>query len=440
MKQIRAAFVVLVLAAVSGGAVCVPAAAASGGGGAGRISLVSVGLDGGGADDATGVSAHGRYVVFSSSAADLVVGDTNEQRDVFVRDLGAGHTTLVSVGIGGVLGNGESQQASISADGRYVVFTSYASNLLPGDTNDSPDVFLRDLRAGRTTLVSVGLNGPADLGAYQPEISSNGGHVSFTSAATNLVAGDTNDTADIFVRDLRARRTERVSLTAAGMQSDNYASDATISADGRIVAFVAGAVIEPGPQPPVPTVSVIFVHDRTTKTTRAVSPGVTADPRSFFVDTGEPELSADGRFVVFSVIGSVGPDWISNVWLRDLRTNRLELISADQQGLPSTAFGGATGQVSADGRYVAFGTMGRMTGTDQGDLSDVFRLDRKTGSLVWITHRQDQTNTFGRIGSWRPMISDDGQHVAFTSDDTFLVPGGGATVYDTYLWSSARRR
>jgi hypothetical protein len=85
---------------------------------------------------------------------------------------------------------------------------------------------------------------------------------------------------------------------------------------------------------------------------------------------------------------------------------------------------------------VTFGTTGRLTGADHGDLSDVFRLDRKTGSLVWITHRQEHTNTLGRIGSYRPMISDDGQHVAFTSDDTRLVPGGGITGYDTYLWSS----
>jgi Tol biopolymer transport system component len=382
------------------------------------------------------VSAHGRFVVFSSAASDLVGGDGNDQRDVFVRDMVSGRTALVSVGVGGVQGNGESRQGSISGDGRYVAFTSYASNLLPGDINDSPDVFLRDLRTGRTTLVSVGPRGPADLGAYQPEISADGGHVAFTSAATNLVAGDTNDTADIFVRDLRSRRTERVSVTSTGLQSDYYASDATISADGRIVAFVGPGVIEPGPPPPVSTVSAVYVHDRTTNTTRAISPGVTADPRSFFVDTGVPALSADGRFVVFIVMGSVGPDAISNVWLRDLRTNRLELISADHQGLPTSAFGGATGQVSADGRYVTFGTTGRMTRADQGDLSDVFRLDRKTGSLVWITHRQDQTPTFGRIGSYRPMISDDGQHVAFTSDDTQLVPGGGTTGYDTYLWSS----
>jgi Tol biopolymer transport system component len=389
-----------------------------------------------------GVSANGRYVVFSSYATDLVAGDTNGQRDVFVRDLVLGRTTLVSVGVGGVQGNGESRQGSISADGRYVAFNSYASNLLPGDTNDSPDVFLRDLKTGRTTLVSLGRGGPADLGAWEPEISADGRHVTFTSSSTNLVAGDTNNTQDIFVRDLDARRTERVSLTADGQQTDYSSSSSSVSADGRFVAFLSSYALVPGPPPSTFTDMAAFVHDRTTNTTRAVSQGAPVDPRAFVSDTAYPAISGDGRFVVFTTIGwlGVGVDPIPNVWLRDLRTNGLQLISADSQGRPSTAIGPVfrTG-ISADGRYVAFGTPGRLTAADQGDLSDVFRLDRKTGSLNWITHRQDQTDPFGgRWGSVGPAISADGQHVAFDSDDKRLVAGGGTSGYDTYLWNAPR--
>ena len=435
-RPIRTALAVLAVAAVPAGAVAVPATAGDDRH-PGKVSMVSVGATGGGGDGysglggSSGVSAHGRYVLFSSAATDLVAGDTNGQVDVFVRDTVAGRTTLVSVGAGGVQGNGESRPGSISADGRYVAFDSLASNLFPGDTNNYPDVFVRDLRSGRTTVVSVGLNGPADLGGFYPDISADGRHVAFVSHATNLVPGDTNDTQDIFVRNLDTRHTERVSLTAEGRQSDLPSGDPSISGNGRVVAFTA---IGDG---------VVQVRDRDRSTTRAISAGVPADPRSFVVEHGSADVSANGRFVVFNVTGSlgVGIDFIPNVWLRDLRSNKLELISADYQGNMSTALGAASGSVSADGRYVAFSTPGRTSRTDRGALGDVYRLDRKTGSLVWITHRQDQTDPWGgRIGSFAPGISDDGQHVAFDSDDTRLAGTPGPGTYERYLWSATTPR
>jgi len=436
-KPIRTALAVIVVAAGSAGAVAGTAAA-----GAdrhpGTISLVSVGLNGiggneaSGVDGASGTSAHGRYVVFSSYASDLVANDTNGQRDVFVRDMVTGRTTLVSVGPGGVQGNGESRQASISADGRFVAFDSFASNLVPGDSNDSPDVFRRDLRTGRTALVSVGLDGPADLGAVFPDISADGNHVAFESSSTNVVPGDTNATQDIFVRNLRAGRTERVSLTSAGLQSDAPSLAPAISGNGRIVAFTAIG----GP-------AAIQVRDRDRGTTRTVSDGIPADPRSFTVESGSADVSSNGRFVVFTVIGSlgVGVDPIPNVWLRDLRTNRAQLISADYQGNPSTAIGGASGTISADGRYVTFSTQGRTSRADHGTLGDVYRLDRTTGVLVWITHRQDQTDPWGgRLGSFAPAISDDGQHIAFDSDDKNLTSDTGPSPHEKHLWNATHPR
>ncbi|WP_371401717.1 hypothetical protein OHA10_27810 [Kribbella sp. NBC_00662] len=388
------------------------------------------------------MSAHGRYVVFSSYADDLVAGDTNGQRDVFVRDVVSGRTTRVSVGAGGVQGNGESRQGSISADGRYVVFNSYASNLLPGDTNGGPDVFLRDLKTGRTTLVSVALNGEADQGSWEPEISADGRHVAFTSSATDLVVGDTNDTQDVFVRDLAARRTERVSVASDGQQLDVYSSSPAISGDGRRVAFATPAPLATVPPPPPHTDGVLYVRDRGARTTRPVSLGVPFDPRAFSVESVYPTFSNDGRYLSFTLISwlGIGFDAIPNVWLRDLRTNRLELISADAQGQPSTAVGPVfRSGVSADGRYVTFGTPGRLTAADTGDLSDVFRRDRKTGALVWITRAQDQTDPFGgRWGSVGPAISADGLHVAFDSDDKQLAAGGGTSGLDTYLWNAVR--
>ncbi|MER7250206.1 hypothetical protein [Kribbella sp. NPDC000426] len=444
-RSIRTVLAAVAVAAVVGGAVSVPAVAQR----SNPIQLVSVTPAGSGGDGSSyagtekglGVSAHGRYVAFSSYADDLVPGDTNGQRDVFVRDTMTGRTTSVSVGTGGVPGNGESREPSISADGRYVAFNSAASNLVVGDTNNSQDIFVRDLRTGRTTLVSVGRTGPADSDSWEPEISADGRHVAFTSNATDLVVGDTNATGDVFVRDLATRRTERVSVTSDGQQLDVYSSSPAISGDGRRVAFVTPDQLEPTPPH---TDTVLYVRDRTKKTTRAVSLGVPSDPRAFSVETVYPTFSSDGRYLSFTLISwlGIGFDSIPNVWLRDLRTSKLELITADVHGQPSTAVAPVfRSGISANGRYVAFGTPAPLTASDTGTLSDVFRRDRKTGALVWITKAQDQTDPFGgRWGSVGPAISADGQHVAFDSDDKQLAPGGGTSGLDTYLWSAARPR
>lgn len=434
-KPIRTALAVLAVSAVPVGAVAVPAAAGSNQN-RGTIGLVSAGLDGGsggsapfpGTEKELGLSADGRYVVFSSYATDLVPNDTNGQRDVFVRDTQNGRTTLVSVGADGVQGNHESRQGSISADGRFVAFNSHATNLLPGDTNDSPDVFLRDLLTGRTTLVSVGRQGQTDRGAHQPEISADGRHVAFTSESTNLVAGDTNDIADVFVRDIDARRTERVSLTVNGRQSADSSSQPAISADGRVVAYTNGT-------------TTIAVRDRGANTTRVISQGVPVHPSSDVFEAGKPSISNDGRFVVFTIVGYwPGMDPVPNIWLRDLRTDRLEHISVNHLGQPADNIGGSfRTDVSADGRYVTYGSTSRLTRLDHGELSDVYRLDRKTGSLDWITSNQEQMQIDNNNGSFAPAISDDGHHVAFDSDAKTLLPGSGPG-FDTYLWSSTHPR
>ena len=150
------------------------------------------------------ISADGRYVAFGSDASNLVPGDTNGTSDVFVRDLRSGTTQRVSVATDGTQANGDSDSPAISADGRYVAFASYASNLVPGDTNGTADVFVRDLRSGTTRRVSVATDGTQANGdSGSPAISADGRYVAFESDASNLVPGDTNHCVDVFVRDLK---------------------------------------------------------------------------------------------------------------------------------------------------------------------------------------------------------------------------------------------
>jgi Ca2+-binding RTX toxin-like protein len=171
-------------------------------------------------------------------ATNLVPGDTNDSRDIFVRDLLTNTITLVSVSSNGDRANDDSSRCSISADGRFVAFSSRASNLVPGDTNNSDDIFVRDLSTNTTTRVSIssrGNQGNEDF--YTPFISADGRFVTFSSEASNLVPGDTNDSEDIFVRDLATNTTTRVSVDSAGNQGNSDSEFPSISANGQKVAF-----------------------------------------------------------------------------------------------------------------------------------------------------------------------------------------------------------
>ncbi len=172
----------------------------------------------------------------------LVAGDTNNENDVFVRDRQTGTTSRVSVSSSGVQANALSGGAAISADGRYVAFRSYASNLVAGDTNIDPDVFLRDRQTGTTSRASVSNSGvQANSGSDSAAISPDGRYVAFRSYASNLVAGDTNIDPDVFLRDRQTGTTSRVSVSSSGTQANGGSYGAAISADDRYVAFASEA-------------------------------------------------------------------------------------------------------------------------------------------------------------------------------------------------------
>ena len=245
------------------------------------------------------ISADGRYVAFSSPATNLMPGDSHGTDQVYLRDRVAGTTTCLSVSADGAMGSAQSTDPSISADGHVVAFWSWAPDLVPGDTNANPDVFVRDLRTGTTERVSVSTAGiQAAGGSWYAALSGDGRYVAFRSAASNLVPGDTNARGDVFVHDRVAGSTERVSLASDGSQANgnSFTTTACISRHGRYVVFQSDATNLSAADVNGTLVDV-FVHDRLTGVTEMVSvssAGVGGDNGS-----RDPAISADGSSVVF---------------------------------------------------------------------------------------------------------------------------------------------
>jgi Tol biopolymer transport system component len=412
----------------------------AGASGAQATQRVSVGSAGEQADVTSGywlaLSSDGRYVAFVSFATNLVAGDTNDCADVFVRDRRRGTTERVSVDSAGIQGNDGSYGPSISADGRYVAFESFSTNLMPGDTNSSWDVFVHDRQSGITVPVSIGSAGAlANDSSYGPSISADGRFVAFSSYASNLVPGDTNgpNESDVFVRDLQNMVTERVSVDSAGAQANGSSYGASISVDVRYVAFQSEATnLVPGD---TNGASDIFVRDRQSGTTERVSVD-SAGIGGNFHSIGA-SISADGRYVAFSsradnlVPGDTNFVW--DIFVHDRLSGTTERVSLDSAG--SQVSGNSDSPfISADGRCVAF-TSNAIDLVAGGDvnayLADVYVRDRQLG----VTSREsvDSAGVQGNDESRATAISPDGRYVAIYSDADNLVQGDTNAARDVFL-------
>jgi hypothetical protein len=342
-----------------------------------------------GDDDSYGpsFSSNDRYVTFYSDATNLVAGGTSGERHVFVRDRDTGTNTLVSKSSAGVEGDFYSTVTSISADGRYVAFQSAATNLVSGDINNKPDIFVRDRQAGTTTRISkssAGAEGDGD--STYPSISSDDGrYVAFQSAATNLVTGDTNGKTDIFVRDRTTGTTTLVSKSSAGVEGNGYSGNSKISGDGRYVTFESAANnLVTGD---TNGKTDIFVRDRQTGTTTRVSrssAGVQGDALSL-----DPSISDDGRFVAF---GSAATNLVSgdangerDVFVRDRQTGTTTRVSRSSAGVQGN-YDSYYSDISSDGRYVAYQSFATnlVTGDTNGAF-DIFVRDRQTGTTTLVS-------------------------------------------------------
>jgi len=347
------------------------------------VSLASNGEQGNDGSYTPSISADGRYVAFESGASNLVSGDTNVSRDVFVHDRQTGETERVSVASDGTQGDGSSHNASINADGRYVAFESWASNLVSIDTNVSWDVFVHDRQTGETERVSVASDGTQGNDySYTPSISADGRYVAFNSNADNLVSGDTNSVYDVFVHDRQTGETERVSVASDGTQgngdSNNPSVFPSISADGRYVAFVSNANNLVSGDTNVSR--DVFVHDRQTGETERVS--VASDGTQGNGHSYTPSISADGRYVAFDSWSNnlVSGDTNSgdDVFLHDRQTGETERVSVASDGAQGDDWSYSSyASISVDGRFVAFESIAsNLVGGDTNAVFDVFVHER----------------------------------------------------------------
>jgi Tol biopolymer transport system component len=338
------------------------------------------------------ISAGGRHVAFDTHALNLSDEDTDNFIDVFVRDTLTNTTTLVSresAVDGGEAAQGSSDDPSISANGRYVAFESDAGNLTAADPLlSSDDIFVRDTLTNTTTYVSRqsgaagGAGGDAD--SNRPSISAGGRYVAFSSGADNLSGSDNNAVTNIFVRDTLTNTTmlvSRQSAAAGGMGGDGGSDRASISADGRYVAFSSGANNLSGSDNN--SVSNVFVRDTLTSTTTLVSrQSATGGGAGGDGNSDDASISADGRYVTFfsgadNLSGSDNNS-VTNIFVRDTLANTTTLVSRQ-----SAAGGGAGGDgdsrapaISADGRYVAFDSdADNLSALDANGISDVFLRD-----------------------------------------------------------------
>ncbi len=400
--------------------------------------------DGISAISSSSVSLDARFIAFWSEADDVVGNDTNGVRDVFVRDALSGASVLVSVNTNGVAGDGYSTDPAISADGRYVAFTSLADDLVKGDTNRGLDIFLRDVPAGTTTLVSVNAagTGPGNADSSSPVLSSDGRIVMFHSLGGNLSPGMVAGRDNLFWRDLGSGRTYALTtnqaadrVTAAAMTSDGglvaFATGSSTfpalphglyvwgSGSASIVYSVAGNGTAFGPLAISPTGQKLAYVTNGATTSQLVAVDLVLKTNWIIASysghsTSPPRFSADSRFLAY--VGSLGSTAYTNqVYLHDFQTGTNQLISQSSDGSGAGNDDSDTPDLSSDGRFVSYrSAASNLVAGDLNGAPDIFLYDGQSGGTTLITGSR-----FGNVSadnrSLMPVFSGDGRTLVFVS-------------------------
>jgi Tol biopolymer transport system component len=400
---------------------------------AGTTTLVSANLSGLPGNDNSipdAISTNGQYVLFESYASDLVSNDTNNQPNIFLRDLVNQVTILVSVNSNGITGNGISQNAVMTPDGRYIAFSSSSSDLVPNDTNGIPDVFVRDRVAGTTTLVSMGAQstGSASFPSASdfPKITPDGRYVAYSSLATNLVPGQVA-AGQVFVRDLVGGQTIWASTNTQSLfksifgSTNAISSNPLISADGNYVFFETwtNSATSRATPPLYPLGLVLRYHLQT-----GAADLVSTNAAISLIEGDVLEnldITPDGRFVAFVAATNYGNGWASCINLWDGQSGTVSLVSQKLSGTFVTNDDCAWPRLDSSGRYVAF--ISSVTNLTTNAVSGYNCYLRDTQAGVTTLENVDTNGNGAPLVSASPAtLSSDGSLVAFVSSDGDILP------------------
>jgi len=396
-----------------------------------RSSVDSVGTEANNQSFVSGISADGRYVAFYSDATNLVVGDTNLRTDCFVKDTLTGAVTRVSVRSSGVEANGPSSGVCVSKDGVITAFQSDAKNMVNGDLNLVTDVFMHNASTSKTTRISVDSFGAeANNTSSGPIISADGSIIAYSSYASNLVVGDTNAQSDIFVYEVATGTTTRVSVDSFGVEGNGFSYSARISADGQCIFFYSDATnLVVGD---ANAATDAFVHDRATGVTELISVdsfGVQGNGTSL-----NGTITGDGSVCAYySLATNLVPgdgNGFADIFVHDRTTGTTTRVSVDSAGIEGNG-NSYTARISADGKFVAFYSEAtNLVAGDTNLMGDVFRHDMTTGETIRLS--LDSSGVEGNGISQLPWNSEDGRITVFNSLATNLVAGDTNVVNDVF--------
>ncbi|MEW2579727.1 TolB family protein [Streptomyces syringium] len=430
-----------VVAAVLGTCATVLPAAAATEKPQGRTERVSVAADGTEANGESGqgkISGDGRVVVFSSGADNLIPGDARKGGP-FVKDLRTGRVERVSVAPDGTPADGSTWDAAVSGNGRYVVFSSNATNLVPGgNPTGSTEVYVRDRRTGRTDIL-IGDPKQGRVENSEPSISADGRFVAFLSTRSDLVPGDTNDVRDVFVKDRWRGTVKRVSVASDGTQGDGESISPVISANGSRVGFKSRAS-NLAPQAGAdeealarPRARVFYAHELRTGRTELAARSLTGSRVAVLTDIG---LSPDGRYALFlssnSNIVAGDTNHRADAFATDLRTGVTRRLSVAADGSEANDMSYGHVAMSADNRYAFFPSSAtNLVPGDTNAKEDVFVRDLRTGAVERVNVASDGRQADEFSLNFSTDLA--GRTAVFDSGADNLVPNDGNGGSDVFL-------
>ncbi|NYB51955.1 MAG: PD40 domain-containing protein [Methanobacteriaceae archaeon] len=384
-----------------------------------RISVSSDGSQSNAASSNPSISADGRYIAFTSYADNLVPGDTNGFSDIFIRDNVLNTTIRASVSNTGEEGNGDSNEPAISVDGRYVTFTSNANNLVPGDTNGVSDIFLRDILLGINKRISITNTGKESNGdSNEPAISADGRFIAFSSYATNLVPSDNNGKCDIFLYDNDSGQITRLTVSNTGNEANGNSEKPTINGDGSLIAFISSAnnLVENT----VNSYSGVYIYNRNSGILEKVN---TSSFEGGFYNFNYPSISANGSYLVFTSGGN-------SLLIYNTSSKTIEQVEISWNGVPNSMT--IEPSISADGRYVAVSSANHEISDTIDRWMDVYIYDQFSKTTKLISSSTGETSFYS---SYQPSISADGHTVAFSSLSDVLISDDTNNCKDIFVYT-----